>query len=275
MSDKISAKAVGELRASTGAGLMACKKALVETNGDSEAAADLLRKKGIATAAKRSEKTASEGIVEAYIHTGGKVGVLLELNCETDFVAKNDEFKALANSICKEIAEDESGTKNGEVSTDFIAKMGENIVIKDHTRFQVSDGIVESYIHTGGKVGVLLELNSESSALAENAEFKTFARDICMHIAAVGPVAISRDDVPAELIAKETEIAQGQAEGKPERAIAKIVEGKVNKFLSTCCLLDQGFIKNPDQTIQALLTETIAKLGETITVSRFVRYQIG
>jgi elongation factor Ts len=193
---EITASMVAELRAKTGGGLMDCKKALTEAGGDFEEAVTLLKKRGMATAAKKSGREASEGLIESYIHLGGKVGVLLELRCESDFVAKNEHFKSLA-------------------------------------------------------------------------------RDICMHIAAAAPVCVSREDVPADLLEKEKEVARAQAEGKPAQAIEKIVEGKINKWLSTVSLLDQPFVKNADQTIQDLLTEQIAKIGENIKIARFARYQLG
>jgi len=193
---EITAKSVAELRAKTGAGLMDCKKALKETDGDFDAAIDILRKKGIATAAKKAGREASDGLVETYIHTGGKVGVMLEINCETDFVAKNDDFKA-------------------------------------------------------------------------------FARDICMHIAAASPTCVNREDVPEAEIEKEREIATAQAEGKPPQAIQKIVEGKLNKHYSQVCLMEQPFVKNPDQTIKDLLTEKIATIGENLIIRRFARFAVG
>lgn len=196
MSVHITAKQVGELREQTGAGLMDCKKALVEANGDLEQAVTILRKKGIASASKKAGRATSEGLIESYIHLGGKVGVLVEVNCETDFVAKTDDFKA-------------------------------------------------------------------------------FVKDICLHVAAASPVCVSREDVPESLIEKEREIAAAQAEGKPPAAVQKIIEGKLNKYYSTACLLEQPFVKNPDQTVQEVLTEQISKLGENMQVNRFVRYQIG
>ena len=196
MSVQITAKMVGELREITGAGLMNCKKALVETNGNFDEAVEFLRKKGEATAAKKAGREASEGIVDAYIHMGGKVGVLVEVNCESDFVAKTEDFKQLV-------------------------------------------------------------------------------RDIAMHIAAASPICVSRDDVDPAIIEKERKVAEGQAEGKPEQAVAKIVEGKLNKFLSESCLLEQAFVKDPDQTIQQLLTSAVAKMGENIVVKGFARFQIG
>lgn len=193
---EINAKMVGELRESTGAGLMDCKKALVESEGNIDKAVEILRKKGAATAAKKATRVASEGLVNSYIHLGGKVGVLIEVNCESDFVAKTDDFK-------------------------------------------------------------------------------NFVRDIAMHVAATNPVCISREEIDPEIIKKEREIAEGQAEGKPPAAIEKIVEGKINKFLSESCLLEQAYVKNPDQTVQQVLTEKIATMGENMVIKRFARFQIG
>lgn len=192
----ISASMVNELRKRTGAGLMDCKGALVEADGNEEEAIAILKKKGIAKAAKKAGREAAEGIVESYIHMGGKVGVMLELNCESDFVAKNEQFKALA-------------------------------------------------------------------------------RDICMHIAAAAPVAVSREEVDPAILEKEREVAAAQAEGKPAAAVEKIVEGKINKYLEQICLLEQPFVKNTDQTIGELLTHNIQTIGENIKVRRFVRYALG
>lgn len=196
MSTVISAQMVSALRERTGAGLMDCKRALTEAGGDTDQAETLLRKSGVAQAAKKAGRTTSDGLVESYIHLGGKVGVLIEVNCETDFVAKTDDFKG-------------------------------------------------------------------------------FCRDLCLQIAAASPIAVKRDEVDPELVAKEKEIAEAQTAGKPPVAAQKIIEGKLNKYYSTVCLLDQPFVKNPDQTIQELLTAMIHKLGENIIVSRFVRYKIG
>ncbi|HOO92005.1 MAG TPA: translation elongation factor Ts [Opitutales bacterium] len=196
MSEEINAKMVGELRAKSGAGLMDCKKALVESKGDFEEAMTILRKRGVAAAAKRAGRNAAEGIVESYIHLGGKVGVLVEINCESDFVAKNDEFRL-------------------------------------------------------------------------------FAKDICMQIAAASPLYVKRDEVPESILEKEREIAAEQAKDKPAQAAQKIIEGKINKYFGDYCLMEQPFVKNPDQTIQDLLTSQIAKLGENMMIKRFVRFQVG
>jgi elongation factor Ts len=196
MSAEINAKMVGDLRAQTGAGLMDCKKALVESNGNVDEAITILRKKGVATAAKKADRNAKDGLVVSYLHQGGKVGVLLEINCETDFVAKTDDFK-------------------------------------------------------------------------------TLAKDISMHIAAASPRFVSQDQVDPEFIASEREIAAGMVVGKPADIVQKIVDGKMEKVYQQVCLLEQPFVKNPDVTIRQLLTEQISKMGENIVIKRFARFQIG
>ncbi len=196
MSNAASASAVKDLREKTGAGLLDCQKALRDTNGNVEEAITLLRKKGAASAAKKADRATKEGVIESYIHVGGKVGVLIEVNCETDFVARNDDFKA-------------------------------------------------------------------------------FVKDLCLQIAAANPSYVSRTEVPEADIANERDIATAQVQGKPPAAVQKIVEGKLEKFYSTVCLVDQPFVKNPEKTIKDILTEKIATTGENIGIRRFVRYQLG
>ena len=192
----ISAQMVSSLREKTGAGLLDCKKALTEANGDLDQAETILRKKGVASAAKKAGRIVNEGLIESYIYLGGKVGVLIEVNCETDFVAKTDEFK-------------------------------------------------------------------------------TLCRDLCLQIAAASPVCVTREEIPQAELDRERDIATSQAAGKPPAAVQKIVEGKIEKYFSTSCLIDQPFVKNPDKTVKDILTEKIAKLGENIVVRRFVRFQVG
>jgi elongation factor Ts len=196
MSVTITAQMVNDLRQSTGAGLLDCKKALTEANGNVEEATTILRKKGAATAAKKADRATNQGLIESYIHVGGKVGVLLEVNCETDFVARNEDFKA-------------------------------------------------------------------------------FCKDVCLQIAAANPIYVSRDQVPEADLAKERDIAAAQVQGKPPAAVQKIVEGKLDKFYSTVCLIDQPFVKEPEKTVKEILTEKITKIGENIQVRRFTRYQLG
>jgi elongation factor Ts len=192
----ISAQAVADLREKTGAGLLDCKKALVEANGNVEEAITILRKKGAASAAKKADRATKEGTIESYIHVGGKVGVLIEVNCETDFVGRNEDFRA-------------------------------------------------------------------------------FVKDLCLQIAAASPLYVSREEVPEADLQKERDIAAAQVQGKPPAAVQKIVEGKLEKFYSTVCLVDQPFVKLPEKSVKDMLTEKIAKMGENIQVRRFVRYQLG
>ncbi len=192
----ISAQAVADLREKTGAGLLDCKKALTEANGNVEEAITILRKKGAASAAKKADRVTKEGVIESYIHVGGKVGVLIEVNCETDFVGRNDDFRA-------------------------------------------------------------------------------FVKDLCLQIAAASPLYVSREEVPEAEVQKERDIAAAQVQGKPPAAVQKIVEGKLEKFYSTICLVDQPFVKLPEKTVKEMVTERIAKIGENIQIRRFIRYQLG
>ena len=268
---------VGRLREMTNAGLMDCKNALVEASGDLDAAVDILRKKGAASAAKKAGREAKEGLIASAVVQGGRVGVLVEVNCETDFVARNDSFKAL----CSELAGKVAGNPAVDLEPDrvaAVARIGENIQIRRHQRLEVSgNGLVAAYIHTGAKVGVLVEVGSGRAETTEAEEFKQFVRDITLQIAAASPVAISRKDMPAGVIEKEKEIAsQSDAvKGKPPQAVAKIIEGKVNKFLEGACLMEQGFVKNPDLKVEAHLGTVAKQLNDTLEVRRFYRFQVG
>jgi elongation factor Ts len=268
---------VGQLRAMTGAGLMNCKKALDETKGDLQAAVDLLRKQGAAAAVKKADRAANEGLIGQAVTHGGRVGVLVEVNCETDFVARNDSFKALVNELAGKVAADPAvNLESDRVAA--VARIGENIQIRRHQRFEVNgSGAVAAYIHTGGKVGVLVEVGATKDATVATEEFKGLLRDITLQIAAASPVSVGRNDVPAAVIEKEREIAaQSDAlKGKPAAALAKILEGKLNKFFETACLLEQGFVKNPDLKVEAHVGSVGKQLGDTLTVRRFLRFQVG
>ena len=272
----ITASQVKDLREKTGAGMMDCKKVLTETDGDMEKAIELLRERGIAKAAKKSDRVAAEGIVAAYVSEDGKVGSVVEVNSETDFVAKNDEFKTFVADVAEQIAKenpanvedllsqksikDSSKTIN-EVLTDKIAKIGENMTIRRFQRFETT-GLVEKYIHGDGKIGVLVEVENADSELA---------KDICMQIAAAKPEFLDKESVPAERLEKEMEILKAQAmnEGKPESIAEKIVQGRVGKFYSEICLVEQEFVKNPDIKIKDLLNSKGAK------VVKFARFEKG
>jgi elongation factor Ts len=268
---------VGQLRAMTGAGLMACKKALDETKGDLQAAVDLLRKQGAAAAVKKADRAANEGLIGQAVTAGGKVGVLIEVNCETDFVARNESFKAFVGELAAKVAANPGADLEAD-RVAAVAKIGENILVRRHERLEVGgQGLVAAYIHTGGKVGVLVEVGATKPETANTEEFKQLVRDITLQIAAANPVAIGRDEVPAAVIEKEKEIAaQSDAlKGKPAAALAKILEGKLNKFFETACLLEQGFVKNPDLKVQAHVGSVGKQLGDELTVRRFRRFQIG
>ncbi len=276
MTAVIDAQLVKTLREKTNAGLMECKRALGETNGDLEAAVDLLRKKGAASAAKKADREAKDGTIAQTILPGAKVGVLVEVNCETDFVAKNDSFKAFCEDIAKKIA----ATPGADLEAARIAavqKIGENILIRRSERLEVSGhGLVAAYIHTGGKVGVLVEVGAEKDATAQNEDFKQLVRDITLQIAAANPICVDRSQIPPVLAEREREVYRGQVPpGKPANIVEKIVDGKMDKFFSSSCLVDQAFIKNPDLTITQLLAEKSKSLGETLSIRRFVRFMVG
>ena len=272
----VTASLVKELREKTGAGMMDCKKVLTETDGDMEKAIELLRERGIAKAAKKSDRVAAEGLVDAYVTEDGKIGAVVEVNAETDFVAKNDEFKSFVADVAKQIAltnpanvEELLAAKSiveedktvQEVLTNKIATIGENMSIRRFARYETT-GLVEKYIHGEGKIGVLVELENGNSELA---------KDICMQIAAAKPEFLDRESVPAERVEKEMEILKAQAmnEGKPAEIAEKMVQGRIGKFYGEICLVEQDFVKNPDMKIKQLLESKGAK------VIRFARFEKG
>ena len=264
----VTASQVKDLREKTGAGMMDCKKVLTETDGDMEKAIELLRERGIAKAAKKSSRVAAEGLVAAYVSEDGKVGAVVEVNAETDFVGKNEEFKTFVNDVAKQIVEKnpgnveellgqesiaESGKTVQEVLTNKIATIGENMSIRRFERFE-STGIVGSYIHGEGKIGVLVDMENATPELA---------KDICLQIAAAKPEFLNRESVTPERVAKEMEILKAQAmnEGKPAEIAEKMVQGRINKFYGEICLMEQEFVKDPDVKINKLLESKGAKIN--------------
>ena len=263
------------LREKTGAGLIDCKRALVESNGDLEEAVSILRKKGVASAAKKAGRDAGEGLVAQCLSEDQSKGILVEVNCETDFVAKNDDFVSFVSDVARQLLENPDVDLEAQ-RIEQVAKIGENIrITRSTTLSPVSTGLVESYVHTGGKVAVLLALGTSTSESANSTDVRALAKDLCMHIAATSPVCVSREDVPAELVSKEKEIAIAQAEGKPPQAIDKIVQGKLDKYFSNSCFLEQPFVKDPDHSIKGLLEKTGKEIGAELTVEKFVRFQVG
>ncbi|HTD67821.1 MAG TPA: translation elongation factor Ts [Candidatus Limnocylindria bacterium] len=274
---EITASAVAKLREMTNAGLMDCKKALTEANGDLDAAVDILRKKGQASAAKKAGRDAKEGVIAVHIAPGARVGVIVEINCETDFVARNEGFRTFCDDIAKKLA----ANPQADLEADRVAsvsKIGENVRINRHERIEVNgNGLVAAYIHTGAKVGVLVEVGANNPETPQKEEFKQLVRDITLQIAASHPGAVSRNEIPKEVIDKEDEINKqsDRLKGKPAQAMEKILQGMREKFFQTFCLVDQGFVKNPDMTVQQHVGSVSKTLGDEITIRRFVRFQVG
>jgi len=275
---EITAAMVAKLREMSGAGMMDCKKALTESQGDVEAAMTALRKKGAATATNKGAKEAREGLIAQYISPDGHQGVLVEVNCQTDFVARNEAFRAWADSVAKRIAANPATDFEAE-RIDQVAKIRENIKIARHARMEVSgNGLIAAYIHTGAKVGVLVEVGAGKEATVASEAFIQLVKDITLQIAAGHPNAVSREEVPAEIVTKEREIAvqSDRLKGKPAQAIEKIVTGMLDKFFQTYCLLDQGFVKkNSEISVKEHLAQVSKQLGDEIKIRRFVRFQVG
>ncbi len=273
---EITATAVAKLREMTSAGMMDCKKALTEAKGDLGLAVDILRKKGAATAATKAAREAREGVIAQYISPTGRLGVLVEVNCETDFVARNDLFRAFAADVARKIAADPAASLEADREA-AVARIRENIKVPRHARMEVSgSGMVAAYIHTGAKVGVLVEVGAGKESTATNDGFKQLVKDITLQIAAGSPSAVSREQVSAAVVAKEKEIAADQVKNKPPQAIAKIIEGKLEKFYQTYCLVDQGFVKkNSEISVKEHIASVAKQLGDEVTIRRFVRFQVG
>ncbi len=293
---QITASLVRELREKTNAGMMDCKAALVEAAGDLEEAAVILRKKGIAKADKKASRAAEEGVIRSAVSDDGRVGALVEINCETDFVAKNENFDSFAAAVVEHAASSSLDTladllaapfKDGSTSLEEavkakIAEVGENIVVRRFTRFAMAPddhGLITSYIHLAGRVGVLLEVGCGKADTVGNNTFRELAKDLTLHIAASSPLCVGRDDVPADKVEAEKEVYRGQVQeqmkNKPAEVVEKIIGGKLGKFYSTVCLLEQGFVKEPDNSIADLLAKVGKELGDTLTVRRFVRFAVG
>jgi elongation factor Ts len=291
---EISAKLVQELRQKTGAGMMDCKKALKETDGNIDEAIDWLRKKGIAKTGNISDRITAEGLVETYIHPNGQLGVLIEVNCQTDFVARNDDFKQLVKHLALQAATADSVesllnqpyTGNNSLSVDeavkqCIAKLGENIQVRRFAKFDLANkpaGVVDSYIHTGGRVGVLVELNTQTQSAAEHEPFRSLAKNTAMQVAACPNVEyVSVDQIPAEVAQKETEIEMGKDDlaNKPQNIKEKIVQGRIEKRLKEMTLLDQPYIRDQSISVEELVKQVQKQIGSDIQVHSFVRYVLG
>lgn len=290
---EITAQMVKELREKTGAGMMECKKALVEAGGDQEKAVDVLRKQGLATAAKKATRSAKQGLIGHSVSADGKLAVIAEVNCESDFVARTDDFQALVKEIITLVAEKapadvaallalpsalDPGHTVGQALTAKIAKVGENMGVARFARLAASaNGYLTAYIHPGSQLGVVVEMTAGKPETAASAAFKELLHDVAMQVAAANPGFLSRADVTPEVLAKEKEIyrARTLAEGKPEKVVDKIVEGRMAKFYEEVCLLDQPFIKENSLSVTQLLAQKGKELGDTLGVARFVRFKVG
>jgi len=280
----ITASQVNELRQKTGAGMMDCKKALTEANGDYEKAIDILRKKGAAVAAKRAEKSANEGLVLIKISDDKKTGVIAEINCETDFVAKSPDFINLADSVLQAVFSKKPASKeelladnptlNNQIN-DVMGKVGEKIEISRFAVENVSEGVVVGYVHLGSKLGVLV--NFEAATTAGHDELAELGKDIAMQVAAMKPICVYREEVPKDLIEKEIDIYKeiARKEGKPEQILEKISTGKLNKFYQENCLVEQAFIKDNTKTVNDLLKEFNSKYGSDAKIVLFRRFHLG
>jgi len=283
---QITAKMVADLRAKTGAGMMDCKKALAETDGDMDGAIDYLRKKGLSAAAKKADRVASEGMVVAT--PSAAAAVLVEVNAETDFVAKNDKFQSFAQGVAQAVLEaapaDVEALKAvafpggertvSEELTHQVATIGENMNIRRFARCESASGVVSSYIHGAGKIGVLVQLDSP---LGANEQIEALGRLLAMHVAAANPQYLERSQVPADVIAREKDIMRTKAidSGKPENIVEKIIEGQINKFYGEVCLVEQAYVIDPDQKVGKVVAALAKELGTEIKLSGYVRFQLG
>ncbi len=285
------AKDVQALREKTGVGMMDCKKALAETDGDMEKAMDILREKGLASAAKKASRVAAEGVVVAYNDKANKIGVLVEVNCETDFVAKNPEFVALANDVAKTVAEKNPADMDAlnatvisggtltvaEAVQEVFLKIRENMSVR---RFVRVEGVVETYIHAGGTVGVMVEFDADDAVAAKD-EFTVMGKDVAMQVAAMNPQYLDAASVPAEVIEKEKGflIAQMKEDpkmaSKPDAVLSKIVEGKIAKFYKEVCLAEQAFVKDGDINVAKYVANTAKELGGEVALKGFTRFAKG
>ncbi|HHT14847.1 MAG: translation elongation factor Ts [Christensenellales bacterium] len=301
---QITAAMVKALRDRTQAGMMDCKNALVATEGDMEKAVEYLREKGLAASNKKSGRIAAEGAVDSYLSKDGKIGSLVEVNCETDFVGKTDTFQTLSADVALQVAktnpkvvskEEAEGIDDKDVLLEqpFVNNpsitvstlvneatlaSGEKISVRRFERYEAQSGLVDSYIHMGGKIGVLVEVNCSNPDTAENETFKTLCHDIALQIAASNPLFITKDNVPQESLEKEREILRAQAlnEGKPEKIVERMVIGRIEKYYKEVCLVEQPFVKNPDVSVQTLINDTAKELQDDgVSVARFVRFERG
>jgi len=288
---EITALMVKQLRERTGAGMMECKKALEEANGNIDDAVDVLRKRGIASAAKKSARSTKQGSITVALSADRAAGSILEFNCESDFVARTEDFQTMVAELTSQVLESAAGTTReqfleqpyradasqtvAQIVAAKIGKIGENMQV---ARFEkIEGGLLGSYIHPGAQLGVLVQVTGASAAAASNEELQELIRDVAMQVAAADPQFVRREEVTAAVLEKEREIQRERArqEGKPEKVIEKMIEGRMSKFFEEFCLLEQPFIKDNAVTVGQLVADKGKKAGESLTIARFVRYKVG
>jgi elongation factor Ts len=275
---EITASMVKELRDATNVSMMECKRALQEANGDKEKAFKLLRERGMAVAAKKADRVAKNGKISAKVSADGKTGVMIEVNCETDFVTRNEIFQKFVVEMTDK-AMNCAGDPAEAFKADIVAKVaeiGENIVLRKSEKYTVSGtGAIASYIHMGGTCGVLAEFGFANAATVNSAAFKEVALDVCLHIAAARPAALDRSGVPAQLVEDEKALFLKQVEGKPANIVEGILKGKLNKFYSQICLIEQMFVKDDKISITQLLEAKSKEIGDKVEIKRYTRWQLG
>lgn len=274
----ISVAMINDLRQRTNAGMMDCKKALIDTQGDMDAAIKILREKGLAIQVKRADKESKEGIIQAFASDDGKTMAMAEVNTETDFVAKTDNFKGFVNAVTRKVlsvGEDLGDSLKDELMT-IVSQTGENVKVRRVARYvQEGTGKLESYIHMGGKVGVLVEVSCGKEGTVAHAAFAELVHDLALQIAAAAPRYLVPEEVPADVVEAEKDIYRNQVQGKPENIVENILKGKVQKFYSDVCLIHQPFVKEPKQSIKDIVDACAKATGDTVTIKRFVRFQLG
>jgi elongation factor Ts len=291
---EITAGMVKELRERTGAGMMDCKKALTEAVGDMDKAVDVLRMKGLADLAKKAGRATNEGLVAAYVSPNGELGAMVEVNCETDFVARNSEFSTWVAGLAEQVAVDapsgvsegaspllsQQWKRNPSLTVEYalgelVTKLGENMGVRRFVRFEVpSGGVIGSYVHGVGRIGVMVEIGGSEST---DATVAALAKDVAMHIAAASPVCVAREDVPADTVEHEMSIYKAQAaqSGKPEQIQEKIATGRLDKFYKEVCLIEQAFVKDPDKSVEQIVAAVAKATGKPLKVVRFERLVMG
>ena len=286
---EISAAAVVELRKMSGQGMMDCKKALQEANGDIEQAMDILRKKGLATLAKRAARETSEGVVVGKSTPDGSTATLATLCCETDFVAKSDDFVALAEKLADVamactadqgadsiLATSVSGKTFNDILTETVSRTGEKMQVGDYAKYKLNGpGLIRTYIHFNSKVGTMLQIETDNDATGASDALKRIAADIAMHITATKPLALNKDQIDAKTIEREKAIFADQVKNKPANMVDKIVEGKMQKFYAENCLLQQAFVKDDSKSVAQVLSEAAKEAGGQAKITRFVRFEVG